>query len=95
MNSGSIQAAAGIIGALVAVIALLLTVRSASKKSQAKLQDDFAEKYKDGIKEGERRMQSKIDRLDSQLELRTSERDQARSDLGEWRNDHRDRRGRE
>lgn len=95
MDSASVTAASGLLAAMVAVAGLLWGIGSSIRKNQVKAADALNARFSDGIKEGERRMESKIDRLTAQLELRTSERDQARSELGESRNDHRDRRGRD
>lgn len=95
MSSSSIEAGSGLVVMLLAVFGTVGGVLRNTRKNQEKIADDLEQKFEAGIKEGERRMQPTLSELRSELRLMTSERDQARSDLGESRNDHRDRRGRD
>lgn len=94
MDSSSIAAGSGIVLMLVALVTLFLGVRSNTRKNQEKVASDMDKRYLAGIEEGLRRAEPQLSELRSELRLMTSERDQARSDLGEWRNDKRPRGGR-
>lgn len=94
MDSSNIAAGSGLAIMLIALTTLFLGVRSNTRKNQKQVADDLDKRYQDGIAEGLRRAEPQLSELRSELRLMTSERDQARSDLGDFRNDHRARGGR-
>lgn len=94
MDSSSIEAGSGLVIMIIALVTLFLGVQRNTRKNQEKIGDDLDKRYQDGIAEGLRRAEPAMSELRSQLRLMTSERDQARSDLGDSRNSHRDRGGR-
>lgn len=94
MDSSSIAAGSGIVLMLIALTTLFLGVQRNTSKNKEKIGDDLDKRYQDGIAEGQRRAEPQLSELRSELRLMTSERDQARSDLGEYRNDYRPRGGR-
>lgn len=94
MDSSNIAAGTGLMIMLIALVTLFLGVRSNTRKNQKQIADDLETKFQNGIAEGLRRAEPQLSELRSELRLMTSERDQARSDLGELRNEHRPRGGR-
>lgn len=94
MDTSAIEAGSGLVVMLVAVCTLVYTIVRNIRKNQEKVASDLDKRFEDGIREGERRMQPTLIELRSEIRLMTSERDQARSDLGDSRNTHRDRGGR-
>lgn len=91
MNASNIAAGSGLILMVVAVLTMIGTVLRNIRKNQEKVGTDLEKRYQDGIAEGLRRAEPQLSELRSELRLMTSERDQARSDLGEWRSDYRKR----
>lgn len=94
MDSSNIEAGTGLVIMLMAVIGTIGGVLRNTRKNQEKVASDLKQSFQDGIAEGLRRAEPALSELRSELRLMTSERDQARSDLGESRNDNRPRGGR-
>jgi Zn-dependent protease with chaperone function len=94
MDSSNIEAGTGLVIMLMAVFGTVGGVLRNIRKNQEKVADDLTKKYAEGIAEGLRRAEPALSELRSELRLMTSERDQARSELGESRNTHRERGGR-
>lgn len=94
MDSSNIEAGTGLVIMLTGIVGTVGAVFRNIRKNQEKVASDLDKKFEDGIAEGLRRAEPQLSELRSELRLMTSERDQARADLGEWRNDNRPRGGR-